>query len=136
MTRKIIRLWSMPDEAMVIIEHRSGVWYENQVCGAACAAKEIEGVLAPFDLSMEATTQLMGTPFTGRGGSLDASDAASVDRLLASEPDAAFIKVDRSRLLESCEAWIYVVMDPTGGDLDELRGFGRCHGVLTWPNSD
>lgn len=60
--------------------------------------------------------------------------ADGVDAALAAEPDTRCARVDRSRLNDSHEAWVYVDLDGAATDL--LRGFGRSKAVLTWPNSD
>jgi hypothetical protein len=65
--------------------------------------------------------------------------------LLASEPRAHCLRVDRERLDASQEAWIYVlVASPDSSHPDCVKepylgwtyGFGAARGVLTWINSD
>lgn len=59
------------------------------------------------------------------------------------------LSVDRYKLNESVEAWIYVDISPREELVKEIEekgeevypmyefiGFGRCKGVLTWNNSD
>ena len=54
------------------------------------------------------------------------------------------LRVDRDRLAESIEAWVYVevgVTPPLDGPHDdsvlaEFEGFGPGKGVLVFPNSD
>ncbi|NVB82480.1 MAG: hypothetical protein HOV81_29140, partial [Kofleriaceae bacterium] len=60
--RKIIDLYSMPVEVMLVLEHPSGVYYENQVGGLVCARAELEGVLVPFDLHTDGEQQIMNLP--------------------------------------------------------------------------
>jgi hypothetical protein len=44
------------------------------------------------------------------------------------------IQVDRKKLKDSYEAWIFVKIDElTQGDLKDLAG---CSAILTYPNSD
>lgn len=50
-------------------------------------------------------------------------------------------KVDRGRLDESDESWVYVEIETRDGSQAKhpacpVSGFGNCHALLTWPNSD
>jgi hypothetical protein len=89
---------------------------------------------------------------TGAQG-ISAETADAIDAILArtygpeAPPHDPAIRVDRERLEESWEAWIYVVVveslaralpDRETGDalLPNIRGLGTARGVLTWPNSD
>jgi hypothetical protein len=144
MTKRIL-LWGMPDEAMLIIEHASGVVYQNQVGGTACWQAEQEGILAPLELWPETKKRIFELQFIpgAQGITLDFADA--LDALLAGEPTSAAVRVDRARLGECWEAWIYVTVDsPVSAEPlvvwrdypGSVLGFGRVRGVLTWPNSD
>ena len=72
-----------------------------------------------------------------------------------SKRSTSFVKVDRTRLDDSWEAWVYVLIESpdeadlvVGGQVEAaaeasagtyvgpLLGFGRARGVLTWENSD
>jgi hypothetical protein len=148
-TKKAIRLYDLA-EPMLIVECPSGVVYMNQVGGNVCWHPEQEGVLAPLGMDPEPDEKLARLPYPiGREGiSVEIADA--IDELLASARHTQFIHVDRSRLSECWEAWIYVVLDtPLTGDFrreantpagrtyyGEVFGFGAARGVLTWPNSD
>jgi hypothetical protein len=59
--------------------------------------------------------------------------------------DSKYLKVDRSRLNDSMEAWIYVTIDQSFNDSikDEsvyyntaFKGFASSRAVLTWDYSD
>ena len=142
-SRRVILLWDLPDQIALIVSHPTGVIYENQVGGNVCWAARLEGALSPLDVSIDGTKRLQECPYpTGRGGISEAV-ADSVDGILNSEPGARFLKVDRTRLGDCWEAWIYVVVDSpgidqprTGPNFGPARGFGTASGVLTWPNSD
>lgn len=134
---KVINLYALPDEVMLIIEHPSGVLYENQVGGVVCWQASIEGVLTPLDLPTNAVQKIIELPYLdGRGISSELADA--VDSALA----GTYVKVDRARIADSFEAWIFVVAEISETSDEEPRhfgaprGFGRSAGVLTWPNSD
>jgi hypothetical protein len=145
-----VRLYDLA-EPMLVVECPSGVVYMNQVGGNVCWWPELEGVLAPLGMDSEPQEKLAHLPYpNGREGiSVEIADA--VDELLASARGTQFIRVDRSRLSECWEAWIYVVLDtPVTGECrveeattqagcsyyGEVFGFGAARGVLTWPNSD
>ena len=61
-------------------------------------------------------------------------DADAIDALLGKSRLTSFVSVDRSRLHDSTEAWVYVHLE--GGEEGPLTGFEGSSGVLTWPNSD
>jgi hypothetical protein len=47
------------------------------------------------------------------------------------------IRVDRSMLSESREAWVYVIVSADDKDFVPLAdASGEAKGVLVWPNSD
>lgn len=46
------------------------------------------------------------------------------------------MKVDRSNLEQSFEAWIYVEVEDLNDPIAIINGFGRTKGILTWANSD
>src|ERR1041385_5697651 len=143
MASKLIVLYDLPDDIMLIVEHPSGVRYLNQVGGVTCWQAEMEGVLAPVDTSPDVKERLQNFSYPGRPGISD-QDADTLDGLLASFPGTSFLKVDRTRMNESWEAWVYVLVEsperaePTlsGPYFGPLHGFGAAKGVLTWPNSD
>ena len=153
MAAKLILLWDMPDELMLIVEHASGVAYQNQVGGVTCDRPRLEGVLAPVGVSHEASTQIKRLAYTNTALGISSGIADTIDALLAAQPTGRFLRVDRSRLVECQEAWIHVVIDsPEKIDAHlepdyfgpyvhsdyhgSVFGFGPAKGVLTWINSD
>jgi hypothetical protein len=140
---KIIDLYGMPYEVMLIVEHGSGVMYENQAGGTLCLKPSIEGVLAPVNLEPDQVEQIMNLPYEPRRG-ISAEVADGIDAVLAAAPRARYLKVDRARLADSLEAWVFVTAEISNSDVrrhDDVeagcpRGFGRSTGVLTWINSD
>jgi Family of unknown function (DUF6210) len=147
MPKKLILLYDLPDELVLIVEHPSGVRYSNQVGGFTCDRPELEGVLAPVEVSEEVKERIQGLPYPGTLG-ITSEIADAIDALLAA-PCSYHLRVDRERLGESQEAWVFVIIasterctrewpppetDPTTG---HLYGFGpAARGVLTWINSD
>ena len=79
---------------------------------------------------------------SGATSGLDVEDADFIDGLLQSWRLGAFLEVDRGKLRDSHEAWVYVRImgDETVDDdfLSLASGFGPYpkRGVLTWTNSD
>lgn len=142
---KRVLLWNIPDEIMLVVEHPSGVVYQNQVGGVVNWQAELEGVLAPLDVRPDAVRRIQDCPYpSGREGITD-EIADAIDALLASEPGARSVRVDRARLGQSWEAWVYVLIDSPERSTVEaaaddcfgsICGFGRARGVLTWQNSD
>jgi len=137
---KVTNLYPLPDEVTLLLEHPSGVFYENQVGGVVCSRATLEGMLAPIDLPSDAVQHIMNLPYdAGLGISAEIADA--IDGALAASPGARYLKVDRARLAESAEAWVFVVADiPESAELrlehpysGAPRGFGASTGVLTWP---
>jgi hypothetical protein len=132
-----IDLTCFPD-AGLIIRHSSGVIYTNQAAGYACLHPEMEGVFCPLPIRPGKTElHLLHRHFKGQVNSITAEDADVVDAILRRNGHA-YLKVDRARLNNSYEAWVYVTIS---GELDSLfkavlSGFGECEGILTWPNSD
>lgn len=141
--RKIL-LRGMPDELMLIIECKSTVYYENQVGGVTCWRENIEGVLAPVDVAASTKQQIQDLPYAAGAAGISMEIADKIDLLLSSEAAARYLKVDRSRINDSWEAWIYVVaLTPKGTAADydsdyfgSPYGFETARGVLTWVNSD
>jgi hypothetical protein len=65
---------------------------------------------------------------------IDTKRADEIDSLLTGYGFTKNIAVDRSRLNESEEAWVYVTLEPL--DYAMYSGFGSCRGILVWNNSD
>jgi hypothetical protein len=124
----------------LIIPWPSGVIYQGQVGGHYCLPFREEGIFVPLEFESFDQARELHEFFTGPkwggwcGEGIDDQTADFIDQSLARIPlyEEGFIKVDRSRLWESVEAWIYV-------DVQEepcLTGLTPCKAILTWPNSD
>ena len=156
MKKPVIRLYGHAGTG-VIIEHPTGVIYSNQSGGTACLQPEIEGAFVPFgnDVLLDGhrfispeddlDVHFVGPKHEGTGATLvmDEEDADVIDSILAKARVDQWIKVDRSRLQDSCEAWVFVTVMQDEQDKESVvssicSGFGpypKC-GVLTWTNSD
>lgn len=118
----------------------TGVTYVNQAGGTACMQPEAEGALFPVDIrSTGAGTSAVTlldrlTALFVEEERVDEGMADAVDQVLAAFYATRGMRVDRHRLADSIEAWIYVVLDEVeNGACSEV---GRAAAVLTWPNSD
>lgn len=123
------------DSLGLIISFPSGVIYSNQVGGTGCLHPEIEGVFFPLSVRHKKILFALQQHFKGDWHRIENSDADIIDKLLRSD-EFDFIKVDRSKLNKSFEAWIYVHIEPTSDLIPMLSGFGKTEGILTWENSD
>ena len=140
----------------LIIAYPSGVIYSNQTGGTACLHPELEGVFIPLGNDLEVpSNKLLGPQEaladyfegpkhqgTGATTGLDAEDAEFIDGVLRRWGLIRFIELDRGKLKESHEAWVYVRItadeNSEDGFLSLVHGFGPYprSGVLTWQNSD
>ena len=134
----------------VIVLYPSGVRFTNQTGGYACLHPVVEGVYAPLsDIQQRQQEQLLAH-FTGSKyqgwctEGIDEEDALVIDAILAQEGDSACLRVNRKKLKESHEAWVYVTIhEPVNTSRNwktqpgyTLYGFAGKEGVLTWENSD
>lgn len=127
-------------EISLILEWKSGVVYRNQVGGYICYRAEMEGILVPLDFYDDAASGIESLPYPSMAKGISEEIGAAIDQILQSNPETKFISVDFSKLEESWEAWVYVVIDSPpqtdGKYFGPVYGFGRANGVLTWANSD
>jgi hypothetical protein len=137
--KPIVLLYAQ-DNAGLIIPWKSGVIFQQQTGGYSCLQDSLEGIFAPLDdfagHAQEFTRHFTGPKWGGNcSNGIDTETADFIDTTLARIPGHAQIKVDRSKLSESRESWIYVdLLDPTSTGI--LEGFTPCKAILTWPNSD
>lgn len=133
--RFTIDLWDNESPGL-IIACKSGVTYTNQVGGYACRHPEIEGVFVPLPagISEKLEAYFTGPKWNGRCyDEIDEETASFIDSVLNAVDLAGSLCVDRERLTESCEAWIWVKLS-----MNSLLwlGLNEGEGVLTWSNSD
>ncbi|MDI7197737.1 DUF6210 family protein [Leptospira santarosai] len=141
--QSIVRLWEM-ETIGLIIEHKTGVLYSNQAGGYACLQPKIEGAFVPIKDPENKVQMKLQKYFTGSkwGGwcneRIDEETADFIDSLLGSLYLLSNLKVNRNRMSESYEAWIYVNLFPKNEDSEYqiYYGFTGDSGILTWKNSD
>lgn len=125
-------------EVGLILCRPSGVVYTNQAAGFGCLHPEVEGVFFPLPVEPgRAELYALTRHFKGPWNSLTQINADIVDDILRSNGHDS-IKVDRTKLSNSYEAWVCVTVTEPAKALpyQTFLGFGECQGVLTWPNSD
>lgn len=129
----------------LIILQPSGAFYTLETGGYACYHALAEGVFVPLRPETDDDQEgLLSAHFNGPkwegwcSEGIDEDTADHVNYILSLSPSTWYLKVDRMRLDDSREAWIYVnVHEPTvDPDIARISGFGKCKGVLVWGNSD
>ena len=100
----------------------------------------MEGYLVPFAGEHSDKCERLLSHFTGPkwGGwcaeFIDAETADVIDSILTDVPGRDQIRVDRTKLIDSREAWVHVKIE---GPLLGLREHDEpSEAILTWPNSD
>jgi len=129
----------------LIILQPSGAFYTLETGGYAVLHSLAEGVFVPLhreaddDQEMLLTAHFTGPKWEGWcSEGIDEDTAGYVDYVLSLSPQTSFLKVDRTRFVDSHEAWIYVnVSEPTDNPIvAPISGFGKCKGIFVWGNSD
>ena len=124
----------------LILLAQTGVFYTTQAEGMACSHPKAEGVFVPIPVKPGAQEiWVLQQCFRGELGPISKDSAEIVDRTFKRNGHV-YLKVNRARLNESYEAWIHVLVDdsqkPELPLTLPISGFGKCEGILTWPNSD
>lgn len=139
--KPVIKLYDT-EEAGYIILYPSGVYYTNQAGGYACLQPFEEGVYVPsnnitFKLEDKLSEYFTGEKWKGMCAyEIDKDDADFIDGLLKECYPTRFLTVNRERLGDSVEAWIYVKGVCAEENIPIISGFGEFEAVLTWLNSD
>jgi hypothetical protein len=134
-----VRLWGISGAALIVPE-KTGIVYTNQVGGTACFQKELEGFVIPLNNDClpenheEFLESYLGTFFETLTSIFNCESANNLNKLLWNFPETTSISVDKSRVKDSMEAWVYV--DIKENSFSDFSGFGKLKGVLTWCNSD
>lgn len=154
MSKPVIKLWDHIGTGL-IVPWPSGVLYSNQTGGLCYMSPEVEGIFIPVgnecvtadNTVMSKERELLryfveAWRGTGATAGLNEQDADFIDQLLNSGPVfIPYIKVDRTKMLDSHEAWVHVLLadDSNQGStpslFDGLGPFPRS-AILTWSNSD
>ncbi len=129
-------------QASLIILRKSGIVYWNQTCNTACAQRGEEGVLLPLVSPSLNSSKDIYCPLEDSLSALDWGPIQGINEERANEIDVILqqfyetksLNVDRTKLKESEEAWIYVNIDINSFKLGtEIKS---NKGILVWINSD
>lgn len=132
-----INVWPSP-WPLVLFPWPSGAVFQVQCGGLFCDQRQLEGIYLPvyghYDLSFPSRlVELHPGCWEYRHQlSLTLQEADELDALFSEF--AAPLKVIRTRLHESCEAWAHVEITPNQDRV--LSHFSGYKGVLIWPNCD
>lgn len=126
----------------LIIPAKSGITYSNQVAGGSCNQYSLEGILVPVDEWNHPRATHLGAEgpldqiqqFTLDAEELTLDHAGQIDSLLEDSPFNIPARVDRSKLEDSCESWIWLTVNAERFQL--VEGLKVTSAVLTTENSD
>ena len=142
-----VRVWDNAGTGL-LIPCKSGIIYSNQTGGTSCLQMELEGAFVPFnnDVASEPYNKLISKEEdlfeyffkgkwngTGAVHGLDEDDAKFIDSLFTNLQ--LKLKVDRTKLKDSHEAWVWVILTENEDNYLIETEF-PCKAVLTWSNSD
>jgi hypothetical protein len=119
--------------ATLVIESASGVTFSFQVGGSASWRRSVQGIVYPIAASNFAGAETLGDALHEITYELIGITEKEADKIDALFDKAALIalKVDRSRLSDSCDQWIHMTL--LRAHDAAFRGFDfplSC--VLTW----
>jgi hypothetical protein len=143
-----IRLWELVGTGLIIAA-KTGIVYANQAGGKICLHMELEGVFIPVGNDVDLEGRLLSpevrlsehflcTYFSNANpNGLTKADAEAIEAALHQNLLLRNVTVDLSRLQESHEAWVYVVIGAPPTPLPPFEGLVPfpLKGVLTWSNN-
>ncbi len=143
----IVRLYDLAGTALVI-PHATGIIYSNQAGGHACLQPKAEGFLVPIanDVGLAPTHDFRSpendlfkyfTNLHSCGAPLTETDAQKIESIMHKLPMWDGLSVDRDRLDDSVEAWVFVTIAETEQKPILVNGLSYpLSAILTWTNSD
>jgi hypothetical protein len=140
--RKVVCLYELNKLALILLEP-SGVFYHNQVCGHHCLQAFEEGTLSFLRDSDDLYKKI--AEYTMHKDGLSIVDANYIDDLFGQFDQTQCLSIDRNRLSDSMEAWVYInidqkkITDPEDDSVyynASFLGFTSGKGLLTWDNCD
>lgn len=155
--KQLAKATLVPDGIILIISAPTGKTFWNDTNGVGLVPQIAEGVLIrlicrPYPnpwkedywFGGEQEKQLFelfdGAKIRQQLGLLKNDDADAIDLILSQSERTRHIKIDRTELGQSCEAWLKVVIE--NYPADALKEYGEvlptlpASGYLTWLNSD
>ncbi|WP_417387137.1 DUF6210 family protein [Gimesia sp.] len=143
----IVRLYDHAGTALVI-PHPTGIVYSNQAGGHACLQPQAEGFLVPIanDVGLAPAHDFRSpenelfhyfTELCSCGAMLTEADAQMIESIMHQLPQWSGLSVDRDRLDDSVEAWVFVKVAEPKRKLTIVDGLNYpVRAILTWTNSD
>lgn len=144
-----VRLWEHVGTG-IILRWPSGIIYEQQMGGLSCSTGELEGVFVPVGNDLSPDGHLLSVEIAlrehfaapphfkqGAVHGLSEADATAIEVALHKNLLLSNVTVDRSRLNESFESWVQVLIEAPDPPFSIFTGFGPfpLSGVLTWTGS-
>ena len=140
----------LPEQTLgLIVPGPSGVIYSRQAGGHACNHPWLEGAFIPLPWRTgcsetspgtclhDALAAIISRRYCGHCyQGIDEATAAEIDQWFQLIWGFAHIRVDRARLREAQESWIYCQVTASPAVSPELSGAVGQTVVLTWTNSD
>lgn len=131
----------------LIIPHPTGVIYSNQAGGHSCMQPEVEGFLVPVANDVGLPEHNLISPenelfayFSNSGscgGHISETDAQMIESVFHQLLPWVSLFVDRVRLQDSVESWVYVrIFANRFGPLPVSGISYPVDAILTWCNSD
>jgi hypothetical protein len=117
----------------LVIEMASGVNYLFQVGGSIHWEKSVQGIVYPIAASGFVGAETLGDRLNSIAHELISITDVAADKIDALFEGAIFmdLKVDRSKLLDSCDSWVHMTL--LRADEWILHGFDFPLGcILTW----
>jgi hypothetical protein len=145
---KQVNLFGYP-YPLLIIPCQSGMFITTQAGGLHCKHPSIEGIILPvpfaqyepFNDQLEKFKDAMELDANPGCGDIYTSSDVTIEE--ADRTDAVFekhqvpLKVNRDKLNESMEAWLYVHLQEGECDADDIiKDFVGQEAILTWENCD
>ena len=143
----IVRLYDHSGTALVV-PHPTGIVYSNQAGGHACLQPELEGFCVPIgnDVGLAPKHDFRSPEndlfkYFGKlnscGASLTEADAQRIESIMHNLPLWGGFTVDRARLNDSVESWVFVTINGNENSPIPVDGITYpVSAVLTWTNSD
>jgi hypothetical protein len=120
----------------LIVKSQTGIVYTNRCAGYARACRDVEGFFVPLRPQSIRVTDMLRSLFNGSG--FEDFKTSTADRLdtLLDRVGLDAMRADRSKLAESTEAWVHVIVSG-GNDFFvpfDSRERHTVEGVFVWPN--
>ena len=131
---KTVCLYNLSGLGLILEDESSDITYFNQVAGHCCGQRYAKGIFVFVDDDPQKLHDVVAHNMTNKW-TLSVEDADFLDAIFADSDSAKHLSVDRTRLKQSAEAWVYVKID-LNVENESYTGFNAESGILTWDNSD